>query len=125
MHVIAALILFGHGLSHLVGFLTGWNLMPEKLPPITKLFWGQVSAGPITSKVLGVLWLLLTVGFCVAALACLLRAGFWPRFTQVVALMSLILCVVEAPDSQIGLVVNLAILGALSFALHAGWQLTG
>jgi hypothetical protein len=125
MHVITALVLFAHGLSHLVGFLAGWHLTSAKIPPITTLLWGHVQIGEVTRKIVGSLWLLLALAFCVAAMGALLRLGFWPRFTQVVAIMSLALCLLEGPDTEVGLVVNLAILGILSFAIKAGWQLTG
>lgn len=125
MHVIIALFLCVHGLSHLVGFLAGFGLTSVKIPPITTLLWGHVLIGEVTRKIIGSLWLLLAIAFCVAAMGVLLRSGFWPRFTQVVALMSLALCLIEGPDTEIGLVVNLAILGVLSFALKAGWPLTG
>lgn len=125
MHIIAALVLFGHGLSHLVGFLAGWNLMPHKVPPVTTLFWGHVRVGDVTNKLMGSLWLLLTLAFTVAAMGALLRSGFWPRFTQVAALTSLALCLVEGPEAKIGMIVNLALLGVLSLAIKTGWQLAG
>lgn len=124
MHAILALVLLGHGLSHLVGFLVGWHLLPpERMPAVTTVWSGRLQVGAVGMKLLGLLWLLLTLAFVVAALGAFLRVGFWPPFTQVVALASLTMCLIEGSEARIGVIMNVLLIGFLGLAMRFGWPI--
>jgi hypothetical protein len=113
MKTALALLLIVHGIAHLVGFVVPWRLITAPdLGVRTTVFGGALEVGEGGTKVLGIAWLVLAIGFVASGAG--LMSG-WENTVWIVRLaaLSLVLCVVGWPDTRIGLVVNAAILAVL------------
>ncbi len=109
MRTLGALLLAVHGIAHLVGFRAAfWP--GSMLPAQTSLLGGLIGLGYFGSRLLGVVWLLLAVGFLAAAGMVVVRVPAWSTLTLWVASASLLMCVLFWPDSRIGLYLDLAVL---------------
>jgi hypothetical protein len=110
MRLALAVLLVAHGVAHLVGFVSSWNLATlAELPYKTVVFSGRVDVGDAGIRVMGVLWLLAALAFLVAAFAVATETGWAVRFTLAAVIASLILCVVGWPDARIGVAVNVGL----------------
>ena len=114
MRQVLAVFMAIHGIAHLVGFLVPWRLIRGGDDvPATTILAGRVDLGEAGMRVFGVVWLGLAVAFLIAAFGAWTDARWWLRFATVVALPSLVFCVVALPETKIGVLVNLAIVAAL------------
>jgi hypothetical protein len=110
MRFMFASVLLAHGVAHLVGFVSSWQLGTlAELPDKTTILAGRVDVGDAGVRMMGVLWLLAALVFLVAAFAVATEAGWAVRFTLAAVLVSLVLCVVGWPDARIGVAVNLGL----------------
>jgi hypothetical protein len=106
-----------HGAVHAIGFTVSWGLGgPRGVEYSTSVLNGAVEVGDAGVKLLGLLWLATAAAFVgVAAL-------LWRRHPRGLALavgllvVSLGLCVLGLPGSEIGLAVDLVLLGLLAVA---------
>jgi hypothetical protein len=106
-----------HGIAHLPGFVVPWRLASlSEMPYKTTLLNGAVDAGPVGARVVGLLWLLAGLGCVATAVAALRGIPGWPAFALGVLGLSLVLCVLNWPDSSMGLVINLGLLAILFLA---------
>jgi hypothetical protein len=122
IRIIVTIVLIGHGLVHLLGFVVPWRLATlEEMPYKTTLLSGNLDVGATGIRVVGLLWLLAAIGFVVAGIAVLTVRPWWGTVTLWVTLFSLVLCILGWPDSRFGLLVNLLILAYLFFGGRAGW----
>jgi predicted anti-sigma-YlaC factor YlaD len=112
MYIIFALLLLMHGFAHLVGFAGPWGLA-NGIPGQSTLLAGRVSTGTTVMRVIGALWLGGSLAFTLAAVGVLRHASWWPSFTFGAAVASLILCILNLPQSKIGIPVNIAIILAV------------
>jgi hypothetical protein len=112
----AAVLVALHGVIHLIGFLAPWRIVTlQSLAYRTSVLGGGLDIGDVGVRVIGLVWLGLTVGF--------LAAGFaiWrgkPRaigLTGVLAVVSLIVCVVGLPETGAGGAIDVAILAMVSY----------
>ena len=116
MRLALAALMTLHGIAHLVGFAGAWQLAPAReIPYKTTVFAGHVHLGDRGIRVMGVLWLLAALAFVVAAGGAVFNTHWWVRAAVIVTGVSLAMTIVEWPEARLGLVVNLAILGALLF----------
>jgi hypothetical protein len=70
MRFVLAFFLLAHGAAHLAGFVSSWKLATlAELPNKTTVLSGRVDVGDAGIRVMGVLWLLATLAFLVAAIA--------------------------------------------------------
>jgi hypothetical protein len=116
IRIVVAIVLIGHGLVHLLGFVVPWQLATlEEMPYKTTLLAGALDVGTTGIRVVGLLWLLAAIGFVVAGVAVFALRSWWGAVTLGVALFSLVLCILGWPDTRFGLLVNLVILGYLFF----------
>ena len=122
MRLALTVLLVLHGIAHLPGFAVAWRLTttPE-MPYRTTLLGGRVDLGDAGIRAMGLLWLAAGLGFIAAAVGTWRGSATWPTLALVVALVSLVLCVMAWPDSRIGAVVNVAILALLLVGGRAGW----
>lgn len=109
MRALAALFLALHGVAHLVGFRAAFWPGPG-LPERASLLGGLVDVGYMSSRALGVVWLLLALGYVACAGLVLGRSPLWTSLTLWVSTASLLMCALFWPDAKIGLFLDLAIL---------------
>jgi hypothetical protein len=126
MRIAIAVVMGLHGLAHLVGFAVLWRLAA---PPgggyPTTLLAGRVAVGEAGMRAVGLVWLLLALGFvAVAAGAVMSRTG-WVQAAIGVALFSLMWCLVGWPEARIGALVNTALLAVLVAGARLGWFAQG
>jgi hypothetical protein len=110
-----------HGVAHLPAFVTSWRLqaLPD-FPYHTQLLRGRLDVHDAGMRVLGSLWLLAALGFCLSSIAALANSPLWIPLGFGVALLSTALCILEWPLARVGLWVNLALLASLALAARFG-----
>jgi len=116
-----AVLLVAHGIAHLVGFISSWELATlVELPYKTTVFSGRVDLGDAGIRVLGVLWLLAASAFLVAAIALAIGMSWAVPFMLTAVIASALLCAAGWPDARLGLAVNLglAVMLAIGARLH-------
>ena len=109
MTIVAAILLMIHGLGHLPGFVGPWKLS-ARYPYKTTILAGRLDVGDLGAKVVGALWLLLVIDFALVAWAAYEGASWWPLGTLAAASASLLLCLVDWPETSIGVVVDIALI---------------
>lgn len=116
MRYAVALLLVGHGVAHLPGFLVSWQLasFPE-LPFRTTVLSNMIEVGTVGARVVGSSWLLLSLWFIVLGVVVAVRPAGWPQGLPAAVALSALLCVLGWPEAKVGLAVNgLAALGFLA-----------
>ncbi len=106
--------LAAHGIAHAAGAAVAWRLTTSpEIPYHTTLLNGRFDVGDAGIRVIGLLWLGTACAFVAGAI---LLAGRSPSALIVIAAVSaasLVLCTVEWPFSQVGLIVDIVVLLAL------------
>jgi hypothetical protein len=99
-----------------------WRLavLPE-LPYRTTLLNGQLDAGAVGTRIIGLCWLLAALAMVGTAVATFRGSPAWPALTLGAATFSLVLCILGLPESRIGLVVDLALILGVSLTALVGW----
>ena len=107
MRYALALLLLGHGVAHLPGFLVGWQLasFPE-LPFRTTVIAHTIDVGVLGSRLVGAGWMIASLMFVVVAATVALRPTGWPLLLPVALALSTLLCVLGWPEARMGLVMN-------------------
>ena len=107
MRILLAALLIGHGAAHVVGFAVPWKLVSSaEVPYRTTVLAGSLNVGPVGVRVLGVLWLVLSLGFVAAAVGLLQHTNWWDHEVLVLLVASVALCLLALPESRPGLVAN-------------------
>lgn len=110
----AALIVFAHGLIHLMGFVSYLRLATiAELPYKTTLLNGAWNIGDSGIRLFGLLWLLVAIGYAIAAYGLAAQQNWWQAALVVVTLSSLVLTVLDYQVAYAGVVVNVVILALL------------
>jgi hypothetical protein len=110
-----------HGLIHLIGFVVPWRIAEvEGFAYRTTVLGGSVELGATGVQVVGLAWLAIAVGFVVAAAGVWRRSSWALGLTAALAIASLVVCALGLPETMAGIVVNVAILGALGWMTFAG-----
>jgi hypothetical protein len=112
----AAGVLAIHGFIHLIGFVVPWRLATiEGFSYRTTALNGTFEIGDLGTRLVGLVWLGLVVGFLAAG------AGVWRGepwavpFAASLAVLSLVVCVLGLPQAGAGVAINVAILGAIAY----------
>lgn len=122
MHIALAVILFGHGFAHLVGFVVPWRIATLKeMPYKTTVFADSVNVGDLGIRVMGILWLIAAFAFAVSGIGVLARLPWWLPVTMIVAVFSFFLCIIGWPDTRFGLFINIALIAFLLVNKQTGW----
>jgi hypothetical protein len=112
--------------AHLPGFIAAWR--PDGFGEMrykTTILAGRVDLGDAGIRVLGVVWLLVAIGFVVTAAGTFTSRSWWTVALVGVALASLGLSALEWPLARVGVAVNVAILAALFAGQRLGWLQPG
>jgi hypothetical protein len=118
MRFVLSFLLVAHGIAHLVGFISSWELATlAELPYKTTVFSGRVDLGDTGIRVVGVLWLLAALAFLVAANALATGMRWAGQIILLAVITSALLCVAGWPEARLGLAVNVAL--ALVLAIGA------
>jgi hypothetical protein len=122
--ILLALLCAGHGVAHLVGFFAAWRpgMFPD-LPYKTTVLAGHLNLGETGIRIVGVLWLLMALAFGGTAALVWAKGVSVANVVMGVAAASMVLSLLAWPDSQIGVVVNLAIVLFVLASLRWGWLL--
>ena len=95
LRVVIALILFGHGIGHVVGFLGSWTKSQLGFPDyaFNQSSWllpGNIVMQSTLGKVFGVIWLVSMGAFFVAAIGLLVRQSWWPTIAIIASITSMV-----------------------------------
>ena len=109
-----AVLLALHGVIHLIGFVSPWRIATlEGFAYRTTVVGGAQDIGDVGVRAIGLVWLGLALGFLAAAVA-VWRGKRWAiGLTGVLAAISLIVGVLGLPETGAGVVIDMAILGAV------------
>lgn len=119
---IVALIVFMHGLVHLLYFVSYWPVAEiEEVPYKTTLLNGRWDVGSGGIRLFGFLCLVATLGFIIAAIGLALEADWWQSLMAIIALFSLVLTLLDWTVAYGGPIVNILILIMVYFAPRLGW----
>jgi predicted cation transporter len=117
IRIVAAVVVAGHGLIHLIGFVVPWGLAQvEGFPYRTTALGGSIALGDAGARAIGIAWLVCAVGFVMAGLGIWRRAPWALPLAAVLAIASIILCVLGLPEAVAGIIVNAVILGVVAWA---------
>ena len=122
MHIALAVILFGHGFAHLVGFVVPWRIATLKeMPYKITIRANSVNVGDLGIRVVGILWLIAALAFAVSSIGVLAQASWWLSISMIVAVFSFFLCIIGWPDSRIGVFIITAIVAFLLIGKQMEW----
>lgn len=120
--VIIGVFFVLHGLVHLLWFVVPWQVTTvDGLPYATTILAGRLDVGRAGIRIVGLLWLAVTVVWLAAGLALVFAAPWWPGLAAAAAIFSAALCVLGLPDAKYGLAIDLAILLVLLLNRSFGW----
>ena len=117
IRIVAAVVVAGHGLIHLIGFVVPWGLAQvEGFPYRTTALGGAIALGDAGARVIGIAWLACAVAFVVAGLGIWRGASWALPLAGLLAAASIVLCVLGLPEAVAGIVVNAAIIALVAWA---------
>ena len=122
MRIVLAALMVAHGIAHLPGFLVSWQLrsFPE-MPFRTTILGSSLDVGTGGIKVIGLIWLAVSVAFGILAVATLMRGAWWQPIAYAAIGLSTALCLVGWPEARLGFVANAVILLLIVIGGRAGW----
>jgi hypothetical protein len=113
---IAAILLALHGVIHLIGFVTPWRIATlEGFAYRTTVFNGALDVGDAGARVIGLVWLGLTFGFVAAGYGIWRRTRWAVGLTVVLAVVSLVVCLLGIPEAGAGVAIDVVILAAVAY----------
>lgn len=111
LRIAAAIILLLHGLIHLIGVVVFLKIVETKeLPYSTKVLGGAIDIGEFGTRILGVLWLIATLGYVVASYAVVTKAEWWQDAVLTTTCLSLFVTILGWKDAVFGTIFNVLIL---------------
>jgi hypothetical protein len=113
---IAAVLLALHGVIHLIGFVTPWRIATlEGFAYRTTVFGGALDVGDAGARFIGLVWLGLTFGFLAAGYGIWRRTRWAVGLTAVLAVVSLVVCLLGLPEAGAGVATDVVILAAVAY----------
>jgi hypothetical protein len=108
--VFSAAILGLHGLIHVLGFLSAWQVGDLATALSSAPFYpsGLAIGSPVV-LVLGMLWLVTMAAFLIATIGVVTGASWWRSMAVSAALVSLVLCLAWWNDAWFGALVDIAV----------------
>ena len=121
VRILVAVVLAGHGLIHLMGFVSLWRLATiEQVPYGTTILSGAIDIGDGGVRIVGLVWALAAALFVVSAWTVWRGSRSALGIVTVSAVVSLIVCIVGLPGSEVGVLVNVVILAAVVVRTRIG-----
>jgi hypothetical protein len=121
VRILVAVVLAGHGLIHLMGVVSLWRLATiEQVPYGTTILSGAIDIGDGGVRVVGLVWALAAALFVVSAWTVWRGSRSALGIVTVSAVVSLIVCIVGLPGSEVGVLVNVVILAAVVVRTRIG-----
>jgi hypothetical protein len=118
LYYAAAFIIFAHGMIHLIGMVVYWQLaVVNEIPYKTTLLGGRWEIGKTGTRIFGLLWLLGTIAFVIAAAGMALKTPWWQPVLLVTTLFSLVITILDWDAAKFGAITNIIILIIL-FIVH-------
>ncbi len=87
---LMVIILIGHGIGHVTGFLNAWTTLPMGFGDTPWIFGGDFTATSALGKAWGLLWLVATIAFVGAGLGLWFRQPWWVAMASAAAAISLV-----------------------------------
>jgi hypothetical protein len=69
-------------------------------------------------RLYGLVWLALAACFAAAAIGVLLRSSWWLAWLEIMSVVSIILCLLSWPDTRLGILANVLVLGLAFLAIR-------
>lgn len=118
--VALAAAIAAHGAIHLIGFVVPWQLAAVAgFPYRTTVLDGTADLGELGVRLVGILWLACAIGFIVAAVGIVRRTTWALPLTAILAIVSLMVCLVGLPETTMGIAVNAAIVAGAAWAARS------
>ncbi len=89
----------------------------SSIVPQTALLNGRIPLGLGGIRVMGILWVVMAGAFVFAATGVARQEPWLPSATIMVALASLVMCILGLPEAKIGVAVNIVIIAATLLVL--------
>ncbi len=90
LRIIVALMIIGHGIGHIMGFLAAWTRVPMGFTDRPWIFSSGVTIGSALGRAFGLLWLVAMVATVASGIGLLIRADWWPPLAIVGSIISLL-----------------------------------
>ena len=94
LRIVIAIILIGHGIGHIMGFVGTWtNWQPFTEPSFNNepwIFSDGVFIQSVLGKVFGIFWLLAMIGFFAAAVGLIANQSWWSSIVIIASILSLL-----------------------------------
>ena len=94
LRIVIAIILVGHGIGHMMGFVGTWtNWQPFPEPSFNESPWifsDGIFIQSALGKVFGIFWLAAMIGFIAAAVGLVANQAWWPSITIIASILSLL-----------------------------------
>ena len=111
-----------HGLVHLLWFVVLWRITTvDGVPYSTTVLAHRIDVGDTGIRVVGLLWLVATLGWVAAGLGLIFLVPWWQGLTIAVALFSSALCILGLPEAKYGLLINLIVIALLFLGGRFQW----
>jgi hypothetical protein len=122
LKIILALYLILHGGIHILGFLANFDLLKwDEITYSTRVLMGRIDLGYVGIRLLGIVWLIVMVMYIVAGIAVFSMPDWWLNLTLLATGLSMVLCILGLPDTRIGILANLVLLGFLYLDNRNNW----
>jgi hypothetical protein len=113
---MAAALLALHGVIHLIGFVSPWRIAAlEGFSYRTTVLGGAFDIGGDGARLIGLVWLGLTLGFLTAGYGVWRGKPWAVGLTGLLAIVSLIVCIVGFPETAAGAAIDVVILATVSY----------
>ena len=94
LRIVIAIILIGHGIGHIMGFVGTWtNWQPFTEPSFNHepwIFSDGVFIQSVLGKIFGIFWLLAMIGFFAAAVGLIANQSWWSSIVIIASILSLL-----------------------------------
>jgi hypothetical protein len=108
MRFVLATLFMLHGIAHVVGFLGAWA------PTRARLLGDRIDLGMFGLKLLGLGWFTLANVFAIIGVAAILDLPWWTTAGWTAAGVSIVMCLLQLPETKFGIAMNVVVLGALA-----------